>query len=111
MSEPKPDPAAGGFPGQPSIEPHDVVEETRAAGVPAQYGVAPRVWVGRGRWLNLLWLMPLGFVVLLAAVAVAKGLRETAGAADFLSQHPGTVLPAGAEEGAGFPPWWAGSTC
>ena len=37
-------------------------------------GVAPRVRVGR-RWFNLLWLLPIGFVVLLVAVAVAKGLR------------------------------------
>lgn len=105
VSKPNPERAAGGFGEQLSRKPHDVVDETWAGGVPAQYGVAPRVRVGRDRWLNLLWLVPLGFVVLLAAVAVAKGLRETAWVADFLNEHPGTVLPAGAEEGAGFPPW------
>ena len=34
--------------------------------------------VGRGRWFNLLWLLPIGFVLLLVAVAVAKGLRDDA---------------------------------
>jgi sulfoxide reductase catalytic subunit YedY len=105
VSEPKPDPAAGGFRGQLSRKPEDVVDESWAGGVSAQYGIAPRVRVGRDRWLNLLWLVPLGFVLLLAAVAVAKGLRTTPGVADFIAAHPGTVLPAGAEAGAGIPPW------
>ena len=55
----------------------DVVDPTTWAGsVPVARGIAPRVRVGRSRWFNLLWLLPIGFVVLIVAVAVAKGLRE-----------------------------------
>jgi hypothetical protein len=30
---------------------------------PESYGIPPRVRIGRNRWFNLLWLLPLGFVV------------------------------------------------
>jgi len=43
--------------------------------VPAQYGIAPRVRVGRSKWFNLLWLLPIGFVLLIVGVALAKELR------------------------------------
>jgi hypothetical protein len=36
-------------------------------------GIAPRVRVGSNRWFNLLWFLPIGFVLLISAVAVAKG--------------------------------------
>jgi hypothetical protein len=49
---------------------------TWAGSVPAVNGIAPRVRVGRSKWFNLLWLLPLGFVGLIVAVAVAKGLRD-----------------------------------
>ena len=51
----------------------DVVDETWAGGIPAQYGVAPRVRVGRNTWFNLLWLVPIGFLLLVVGIAVAKG--------------------------------------
>ena len=84
---------------------HDVVDGSWAGSVPAQYGVAPRVRIGRDRWFNLLWLLPIGFVLLILAVATAKGLRDVPAVAQFIEEHPGTVLPAGAEENAGFPAW------
>ena len=43
---------------------------------PESYGIPPRVRVGRNRWFNLLWLLPIGFVVLISAVAVAQGRRS-----------------------------------
>ncbi len=49
---------------------------TWAGSVPAATGVAPRMRVG-SKWFNLLWLLPVGFLVLLGAVAAAKGLRNT----------------------------------
>ena len=61
--------------GEDAIDP-----ETWAGSFPAAYGIAPRVRIGANRWFNLLWLIPIGFVLLLVAVAVAKGLRATAGA-------------------------------
>ena len=44
----------------------------------------------RSRWFNLLWLLPIGFVLLLVAVAVAKGLRDEPSVQQFIARHPGT---------------------
>jgi DMSO/TMAO reductase YedYZ molybdopterin-dependent catalytic subunit/thiosulfate reductase cytochrome b subunit len=86
----------------------DVVDPTTWAGsVPAAYGIAPRVRVGRDRWFNLLWLLPIGFVLVIVSVAAAKGLRTTATVQRFIDDHPGTVIPAGAEQSAGVPVWAA----
>ncbi|GAA3737205.1 hypothetical protein GCM10022239_11220 [Leifsonia bigeumensis] len=85
-------------------KPHDVVDEDWAGGVPPQYGVAPRIRVGRDKWFNLLWLIPIGLVLLVAGIAVAKGLRELPGVQEFIAQYPGeSELPAGAP--VGFPAW------
>jgi len=50
--------------------------------------------VGKHRSFNLLWLLPIGFVLLLAAVAAAKGLRNNLGVAPFIADHPGTITSA-----------------
>jgi methionine sulfoxide reductase catalytic subunit len=51
----------------------NVVDVNRWAGsIPAANGITPRVRIGRSRWFNQFWLLPIGFVLLLAAVAVAK---------------------------------------
>jgi DMSO/TMAO reductase YedYZ molybdopterin-dependent catalytic subunit/thiosulfate reductase cytochrome b subunit len=85
-------------------KPYDIVDESWAGGVPAQYGVAPRVRVGRNRWFNLLWLVPIGFVLLVIGVAVAKGLRDLPAVRDFMTTYPGqSALPEGAP--VGFPAW------
>jgi len=84
----------------------DVVDPATWAGsVPQAGGIAPRVRVGRNRWFNLLWLLPIGFVILIAAVAAAKGLRTTAPVQRFIGDYPGTVAGAEAERNAGFPIW------
>jgi sulfoxide reductase catalytic subunit YedY len=84
----------------------DVVDPATWAGsVPVAHGIAPRVRIGRGRWFNLLWLLPIGFVLLISAVAAAKGLRTTASVQRFIEQHPGTVVGTDAERNAGFPIW------
>jgi DMSO/TMAO reductase YedYZ molybdopterin-dependent catalytic subunit/thiosulfate reductase cytochrome b subunit len=86
----------------------DVVDPTTWAGsVPASYGIAPRVRVGRDRWFNLLWLLPIGFVLLIVSVAAAKGLRTTPTVQHFIADHPGTVIPAEAEQSDGVPVWAA----
>ncbi len=84
----------------------DVVDPATWAGsVPVAHGIAPRVRVGRSRWFNLLWLLPIGLVALIAAVAAAKGLRGTPSVRRFIESHPGTVTPAGAERDAGLSAW------
>ena len=62
--------------------------------VPQVYGIAPHVRVGRNRWFNLLWLLPIGFVVLISAVAVAKGLRKIPSVEHFIARYPGTIVSA-----------------
>lgn len=87
----------------------DVVDPTTWAGsIPQATGIAPRVRVGRSRWFNLLWLLPIGFVGLIAAVAVAKGLRNIDGVERFIARHPGTVASAAAPDGPGLR-WWVGA--
>ena len=57
----------------------DVVDPQHWTGsFPVEHGIAPRVRIGQSRWFNLLWLLPIGFMLLLAAVATAKGLRGPA---------------------------------
>lgn len=84
----------------------DVIDTpTWAGSVPPVNGVAPRVRVGRSRWFNLLWLLPIGFGLLLVAVAVAKGLRAEPWMQRFIGHYPGTMtgaVPAGA---TGFSSW------
>jgi hypothetical protein len=41
---------------------YHVVDDHWAGRVPAQYGVAPRVRIGKNKWFNLLWLIPIGLV-------------------------------------------------
>jgi DMSO/TMAO reductase YedYZ molybdopterin-dependent catalytic subunit/thiosulfate reductase cytochrome b subunit len=84
----------------------DVVDPTTWAGsVPQAQGIAPRVRIGRSRWFNLLWLLPIGFVVLIVAVAAAKGLRNMPSVERFIVRYPGTVQSASDRTNAGLPVW------
>nr|WP_255672530.1 molybdopterin-dependent oxidoreductase [Corallococcus sp. AS-1-6] len=64
--------------------------ETWAGSLPAAFGIAPRVRIGANRWFNLLWMIPLGFVALIAAISVAKELRTMPEVQQFILRHPGT---------------------
>ena len=79
--------------------------ETWAGSLPQSSGVSPRVRVGRDRWFNLLWLLPITVVGLMVGVAAAKGLRGMPAVKDFIATHPGTRITAEAERNAGFPVW------
>jgi DMSO/TMAO reductase YedYZ molybdopterin-dependent catalytic subunit/thiosulfate reductase cytochrome b subunit len=66
---------------------------------PATYGggfdntrraTAPRLRVGRDKWFNLLWLLPIGFVLLVAAVAIGKGLSHMPAIQAFIERYPGS---------------------
>jgi len=86
----------------------DIVDPATWAGsVPQVHGIAPRVRVGHSRWFNLLWLLPIGFLLLIAAVALAQGLRSIPSVQRFIAHYPGAVQLAGAERDAGFPLWVA----
>jgi len=84
--------------GQDAVDP-----ATWAGSVPAQSGIAPRVRVGRSKWFNLLWLLPIGFMLLIVGVAFAKELRGLPAVQSFIGQYPGIVeLPNGRES---IPAW------
>ncbi|HEY5223510.1 MAG TPA: molybdopterin-dependent oxidoreductase [Microbacteriaceae bacterium] len=83
---------------------YSVVDEDWAGGIPAQYGVAPRIRIGKNKWFNLLWLIPIGVALLIIGIAVAKGLRELPAVQGFMRQFPGmSELPDNAP--VGFPAW------
>ena len=71
--------------------------------LPPQVGVVPKIRIGR-RWINVLWALPLGFVLGVIGVAVAQGLRELPTVQDFLMRYPG-VPPSALTVNAGFPAW------
>jgi len=86
----------------------DVVNPSTWAGsVPQTHGIAPHVRVGRSRWFNLLWLLPIGFFGLIVMVAAAKGLRHMPSVERFMVRYPGTIKTASAKANAGLPIWVA----
>lgn len=67
--------------------------------------IAPRIRVGRDKWFNVLWLLPIGFLALLILVAIGTGLRDMPAVQRFIARYPGEVLPAHALADAGIPSW------
>lgn len=83
----------------------DVVHPATWAGsMPAARGIAPRVRIGRSRWFNLLWLLPIGLVLLVAAITAAKGLRTMPSVQRFIARNPG-VAASNPEPPVGLPIW------
>ncbi len=71
--------------------------------LPPQAGVVPKIRIGQ-RWINTLWLLPLSFLLLVAAVAIAQALREMPAVQNFLIRYPGIPRSAAAVS-SGFPAW------
>lgn len=83
---------------------HDSVGEHWAGGLPAQYGVAPKLRIGRDRWFNVLWLIPAVIVLGGVGILVARGLLTLPAVQDFVRTFPGaSEVPDGTPEG--FPAW------
>ena len=102
---PAPSPSSVSYRTQLTVGENVVDPLTWAGSVPVAHGIAPRVRIGRDRWFNLLWLLPIGFVLLLAAIAAAKGVRNTSIGQQFISDHPGTVTSTYADRHPGLPIW------
>ena len=60
--------------------------------LPPQNGVVPKIRIGR-HWINVLWILPIGFVLAVIGVAVAQALREIPAVQELLVRYPG-VPPA-----------------
>jgi DMSO/TMAO reductase YedYZ molybdopterin-dependent catalytic subunit/thiosulfate reductase cytochrome b subunit len=71
--------------------------------LPPQVGVVPRIRIGR-HWINVLWVLPLGFMLAGIAVATTQALRELPAVQDFLMRYPG-VPPSARAVTTGFPAW------
>ncbi len=84
----------------------DVVDPSTWAGsIPNQTGIAPRIRIGRNRWFNLLWLIPIVGGLAIVSIAAAKGLRTTPVIERFIQRYPGTTITTADQQRAGFP-WW-----
>ena len=71
---------------------HDQIDvKTFGAGFDlTRRATAPKLRVGRDKWFNLLWLIPIGFAFLVAAVAIGKGLHNMPAVQAFMQRYPGT---------------------
>ena len=63
---------------------------TWAGSIPAAFGIVPRVRIGASRWFNLVWLLPIGWGLLLLGVGAAQYLRHLPAVEGFVRLHPGT---------------------
>lgn len=71
---------------------HDQVDVATYGGGfdPSRRATAPRLRVGHDKWFNLLWLIPIGFTVLVIAVAIGKGLHNMPAVQAFIERYPGS---------------------
>jgi methionine sulfoxide reductase catalytic subunit len=74
-----------------------------SAWLPPRDGVVPRIRLGR-RWINVLWAIPLAFILVVLAVALAQQLRTMSGVQEFIVRYPG-IAPSVPRVSAGFPAW------
>jgi methionine sulfoxide reductase catalytic subunit len=70
--------------------------------LPPRWGEVPRIRL-RDRLINVLWAIPLAFVVLVLGIAVCQGLYETPWFEQFLARYPG--IPTAAQVHTGYPLW------
>lgn len=84
----------------------DRIERARwAGGIAPEHAIAPRLRIGRDRWFNVLWLIPIGLVLAVGAIAVAQGIRNIPAVQHFIADFPGTQISTQATADAGFS-WW-----
>ena len=74
-----------------------------AGGIKAEPARAPSLRVGR-RWVSSLWLLPIGAVGLVVAIAIAQQLRNYEWMQDFIARYPGTARSQGPIQ-PGLPGW------
>lgn len=71
--------------------------------MPPQAGVVPKIRIGQ-HWINVLWVLPIGFMLAVIGVAIAQALRELPSVQEFLVHYPG-VPPTARAVTDGFPAW------
>ena len=92
--------------------PHDPVEASLSPAddrvrlnhwLPPQTGVVPRIRIGQ-RWVNVLWALPIAFVLSVIGVVIAQALRQVPAVQEFLVRYPG-IPPSAVAVVTGFPAW------
>jgi len=71
--------------------------------LPPQSGISPHLRIGK-RWFNVLWLIPVGAVLLIASIVISQELRLIPAVEQFIALYPGTLASAPAVN-SGFPVW------
>lgn len=71
--------------------------------LPPREGIIPHIRIGK-RWINVLWIIPIGAVGLVLLIALAQSLRELPGIQSFIKDYPG-ISQAAPSVDSGFP-WW-----
>jgi thiosulfate reductase cytochrome b subunit len=70
--------------------------------MPPQAGIVPHIRIGR-RWISVLWVIPIGVVLLILAIAVAQQLRTFPAVQEFIRRYPGDTSSSPVT--TGFPFW------
>ena len=70
---------------------------------PPRSGIIPHVRIG-SRWINILWMLPIGATGLLLLIGAAQSLRELPSVQAFIAQYPG-MPPTQPGATTGFPLW------
>ncbi len=95
-----------------TASPHDSLEADisrasdslqQSAWLKPQWAEVPRVRVGK-RWINVLWALPIVFVVLVIGAAICQGLYLTPWFQHYVARYPGIPIAERAVQG-GFPLW------
>jgi hypothetical protein len=77
--------------------PHDPIASTLSSAddrialthwLPPRMGIIPQIRIG-GRWINVLWSIPIGSAGLVLVIALAQSLRELPSVQTFIKDYPG----------------------
>jgi DMSO/TMAO reductase YedYZ molybdopterin-dependent catalytic subunit/thiosulfate reductase cytochrome b subunit len=79
---------------------HDRVDPNQWA--PPRHGICPQFRLGK-RWFNILWLLPVGFLLIVLGIAIARELRELPAVQEFIARYPGHLSTPVHYQG--FPLW------
>jgi DMSO/TMAO reductase YedYZ molybdopterin-dependent catalytic subunit/thiosulfate reductase cytochrome b subunit len=85
---------------------HDgpIVVDDWAGGIPQTRAQLPSVRIGR-RWFSSLWLIPLGLIGLVLAIAAVREMAHYEWFHEFVARYPGTSTQYVEPVESGFP-WW-----
>jgi len=90
--------------GRPPVLKRSVDLEDWAGGIIQEHARVPAIRINR-RWVNTLWLIPIGVAGLVVAIALAQQLRQYGWMQNFIETYPGTSTAYAPPVASGFPAW------